>query len=318
MDKIVEICRNEKVQGVVANGSTKTVEVADYVAEKLGLDCTPFDVIQTIKDKSKVRILTKGVPGLSIVKNYLYNDGEAPHFLPCVVKPISGASKKGVTFVHTTEEFKTAISYSKSYYDVPILVEEYIEGKEVSVESISFRGQHYVIQITDKDSTGAPHFVELAHHQPSALSLNILDKIRDVIPQILRSVGFTTGAAHTELKITDSGDIYLIEVNPRGGGDEISTKLVYLSTGYDYMKALVQTAVGEFNPPTLPLQSKFSGIYFLSKQTENLVDFFKTAESQEWFVEGHVESYDLQECIGNNYKNGYLIYKSDKRVVPEK
>ena len=52
------------------------------------------------------------------------------------------------------------------------IVEEFIEGWEISVEFISYQGKHYPLQITDKVTTGAPHFVELEHHQPAELSDN--------------------------------------------------------------------------------------------------------------------------------------------------
>ena len=314
-DAIVDKCRSIGVDGVLSNGSELTANVASYVAEQLGLECTPNSVIVRLQDKSKVRALTKDIEELQPLRSYVYNANvPEPLFLPCVVKPIEGSSKTGVSFANSIQEFKEAIDYSMESLDAAPLIEEYAQGTEVSVESISFQGIHYVIQITDKDSSGAPHFVELGHHQPSNLSVEIQNKICRVIPRVLNAVGYVSGASHTELKITEDGKIYLIEINPRGGGDEISNRLVYLSTGYDYIKAMINVAIGDFIEPVMG-EKKCSGILFLTKQTEYLLPLFQIAKEQPWYIDGRVDSFDLKECMGNASKNGYIIYQSEKRIT---
>ena len=168
MDKIVEICKQEKVDGVVTNASDLPAEVAAYVSEKLGLAGNSYRVIKQIEDKAFCREVTKDVEGLSLVKHYIY-DNKQPRFLPCVIKPECGGGKTGVSYANDELSFEKAIKYAQSVSKASILVEQFVEGREVSVEGISFMGKHYVVQITDKDNTGAPHFVELAHHQPSSL-----------------------------------------------------------------------------------------------------------------------------------------------------
>ena len=313
-DAIVKKCREIGVDGVVSNGSELTANIASFVADQLGLECTPSDVITILQDKSKVRNLTKDIEELQPIRSYIYDYKTlTPLFLPCVVKPVSGSSKCGVSFASTVQEFQEAISYSLTFSDVAPIVEEFAKGKEVSVESISFQGKHYIIQITDKDSSGAPHFVELGHHQPSNISEEIQKKIRRILPRILDAVGYVSGASHTELKITDDGKVFLIEINPRGGGDEISNRLVYLSTGYDYIGAMIDVAIGDFIEPILG-ERKCAGILFLTKQTQHLLPLFHEAPKNVWYIDGRVDSFDLKECMGNTSKNGFLIYQSEKRI----
>lgn len=314
-DTIVTLCREIGVDGVVSNGSELTANIASYVAEQLGLICTPYSVISRLQDKSKVRDLTKNVAGLQPIRSYIFsNESAEPLFMPCVVKPLEGSGKSGVSFVDSLQAFREAIAYSLKSSDKAPLIEEYAEGNEVSVESISFQGKHYVIQITDKDSSGAPHFVELGHHQPSQLSAEIQDKIRDVVPRILDAVGYISGASHTELKVTADGKIFLIEINPRGGGDEISNRLVYLSTGYDYIGAMIDVATGDFKEPVFG-NKKCAGILFLARQTQHLLPLFEGAQAQPWYIDSHIESLDLKECTGNASKNGFIIYQSEKRII---
>ena len=130
------------------------------------------------------------------------------------------------------------------------IIEEFVERREISVESISFEGKHYILQITDKVTTGAPFFVELEHHQPSSLSEDIQNKVRKIVNHALDSLHIQYGACHSESKITEGG-IFVIEIGARMGGDFIGSHLVQLSTGYNFFKGVVEVALGAFHKPQI-------------------------------------------------------------------
>lgn len=313
-DEILKVCQEEKIDGVVSNASDKTSEQVAYVAEAMGLHCTKRSVIQATRDKTITREISQHIEGFTPIRFYNY-DGGTSKFLPCVVKPVPGAGKRGVSFVNTEEEFKEAIEYADVEPHTAILVEEFIDGKEVSVESISFEGKHYVIQITDKETTGAPHFLELAHHQPSMLCKDVQNKIRKAVPLLLSAVGFENGATHIELKI-DNKNVYLIEINARGGGDEISNQLVELSTGFDYVGSMIDVALGTFKEPQ-NLKQNYSGVYFLCKQTENRIPFFKSSINKPWLVELNMdfEKVEYNNAARNRDRNGFMVYKSNHKIT---
>lgn len=313
MDKIADICKEEHVDGVVSNASEKIASVVSYVAGKLALHATPYDAILSIKNKFNTRQKTGNISELRTIQCVKYTVGQQAPFIPCVVKPISGAGKQGVSFVHSEDEFKAAINYINGATDSEIIVEEYIEGAEVSVESISFEGKHYVIQVTDKENSGPPHFVELSHHQPSSLNPEVIEKIKRIIPNLLTAVGFTNGASHTEMKIDASGNVYLIEINPRGGGDEISNTLVELSTGYDYIKGMIEVALGTFTQPTIS-KSQCAGIYFLCEQTKSRIPFFVNSAEKDWLVRSNFDIKSLSTATGNSDRNGSLIYCAPQKI----
>lgn len=309
-DKIVSICRDEDVDGVVSNASDLTALVCAYIAEQLSLTTTSYATILNIENKYNVREKTQCIEGLSNVSCFLYSKRKR-HSYPCVVKPCVGSSKKGVSFVENEKEFLSAIQYAGNE---DVLVEQYVDGREISVESLSYKGKHYVVQVTDKESSGAPHFVELSHHQPADLSRDVRRKIELVVPQILNNVGLTNGATHIEMKIDNHDNLYLIEINPRGGGDEISSQLVELSTGYDYLKGMIQIAIGEFVPPQMSV-SKFSGIYFLCAQTIERKAYFDSTETYPWLVKmEYIPSKLVEEATGNYNRSGYIIYQSNKKI----
>ena len=310
-EEILRICMQEKIDGIVSNASDKTSELVAFIAEAMNLHGTKRSVIKATRDKTYTREISQHVEGLTPIRYYNYKDG-SPRFLPCVVKPVPGAGKRGVSFVNTVVEFRQAVRYAEAEPHEAILIEDFIEGREVSVETISFEGRHHVIQITDKQTTGAPHFLELAHHQPSTVNPKVRDNILNTIPRLLSAVGFENGATHTELKIDSQDHIYLIEINARGGGDEISNQLVELSTGYDYVRGMIEVALGIFRVPTIT-ENHCSGVYYLCEQTACRLPFFRAAKGKPWLVEMtmDLDNFHLTAAARNRDRNGYLIYRSD-------
>ena len=194
------------------------------------------------------------------------------------------------------------------------IIEEYIEGREVSVEFISHSGIHYPLSVTDKVTTGAPHFVELEHHQPSNLSPDIYDELYSTTRKALDALGITDGASHTEYRITESGEVFIIELGARMGGDFIGSDLVRLSTGYDFVKGVIQVALGEFDCPELTEKTS-SGVYFLCKETARLLPYFEDNYKDSRFVCKERMSDELKEVTCSGDRSGYIIYQSDKRVI---
>lgn len=310
-EKITEACRAEGVDGVVSNASDLTSEIASYVASQLGLPANDYEKFQYVRDKARVRELTNDIPNLCQVRSYLYKEGVEVEF-PCIVKPTVGSSKKGVSFVTNMQELRQAVAYAQSDGDATIMIEKFVGTREFSVESISYQGRHYVLQMTDKENDGAPHFVELSHHQPADLSEAIQSKVRQIVPEILNRVGLINGASHIEMKIDQDDNIYMIELNPRGAGDQIST-LIKESIGYDYIKAMIDVALGIFEEPKISHKS-YAGIYFLCQQRANRLPYF--LEKQPWEISRSYEPGTALTYATDNYtRNGYIIYKSDKKII---
>lgn len=313
-DKILEICKSEKIDGTVSNASDVTAEVVSYISTQMKLHGIDYEKFQNLKDKSIVRNLTKNIPLLNQVNNEILTDNTQVIF-PCILKPTIGNSKKGVIFAKDPKELEMAKMYANNASDCKIIVEQYISGKEISVETLSYEGCHQIIQITDKESSGAPHFVELGHHQPASLSQTVYNKIHLIIPQLLNVVGIDNGASHIEMKVDKFDRVYLIEINPRGGGDNISNVLVQLSSGVDYIRCMIDVALGVFNEPVRVSTPSYAGVYYLCKQTANRLVTFQATDSPDWLVE---KKYDITNGLNvatTNYdRNGYIIYRSDQKI----
>ena len=318
-DKIIEICKNEHITGIVSNASEKTAVSVSYISTALGLSGISYNTLNNIKNKGYVRDITNNIAGLTPISVYTKNEflSIKDKDYPYIIKPIHGGGKKGVQFINDDPEITNAIKYAIEAADKEgVMIEKCIRGHEISVETLSYHGNHYVIQITDKINSGPPHFVELEHHQPSLLPVKMKSKIKTVTETILNKLNVNNCACHIEFKI-DGENIYLIEVNPRGGGDEISNTLIYLSTGFDFLKAIIDIAIDEFNPEDIIDEELSSGIYFLCDQSKRILPYFKNNSNDtfDWMVRKEITNPELREGTSNYDRNGFLIYKSDKRIL---
>jgi biotin carboxylase len=172
-DAILEVCREEKIDAITTIASDVAVLTVNYVAEQMGLIGNPDKYSQTATNKYLMRqcFMENGVPS----PKFCLTDGEVPMAIstfrfPVIVKPTDRSGSRGVEKVEKQEDLQEAITRAcKESFQQKAVIEEFVEGREISVESISFEGKHYVLQITDKVTTEAPFFVELEHHQPSSL-----------------------------------------------------------------------------------------------------------------------------------------------------
>lgn len=315
INKVLSICRKENVVGVVANVLDETAEIVSRISSELGLHGIPYGNFIKIRDKCNVRKLTDGIDGLSGIWYYEYDGKRMPPTYPCVVKPCISTGKIGVNIVFSADEFRDAVSYAEKSGRGKVLVEEYIPGTEFSVETISFESEHKVLQITDKESTNDKHRVEIAYHQPATLPAEVIARVHRIVPEILRKIGYRDGAAHFDMKLTPEGKLSLIEINLRGGGDNISNFLVEYSTEYDYVRGIIDVAVGKFTFPTI-VNRHFSGIYFLCKQSADRKEFFEKADEKPWLTRKVIWKKKIKECTTSFNRQGFLMYKSDHKILP--
>ena len=164
---------------------------------------------------------------------------------PVIVKPTDRSGSRGVFKLSGPEGLSDAIQCAMDQgFEKQALIEEFAEGKEYSVEYISYRGHHYFLAVTEKFTTGAPHFIETGHRQPVPLEEPVLEQVKAVVSHALDSLEICNGASHSEIKIDKDGTIKIIEIGGRMGGDCIGSDLVRYSTGFDFVKMVIDTACG--------------------------------------------------------------------------
>ncbi len=319
-DAILKVCMEEKIDGITTIASDVATLTVCYVAEKMGLLGNPdkYSLIATNKYLMRQCFMDYGVPS----PKFCLTDGQIPEMLntfsfPVIVKPTDRSGSRGVEKVLKRDDLQEAINRAcKESFQKKAVIEEFIEGREISVESISFKGKHYVLQITDKVTTEAPYFVELEHHQPSSLPEDIKTKVKSIVLNALDALHIQYGASHAELKITKEGDIRVIEIGARMGGDFIGSDLVKLSTDYDFLKGVIDVAFGDFDEPHIT-GNKYAGVYFLCEETKDILPIIQNAKKYPEIVRAEVTDSVLRRIEQSADRSGYFIYQSDKKLTLE-
>ena len=320
VEAVLKKCMELEINGVVAT-TELTVPVASYVAEKMGLPGIPYEKAKMVTDKYRNRVACERIPFLKQPKfKEVSSIMEIEHSgigYPMILKPTSKGGKRGISVVNTRDELENAFILAEKYSDhKSMIVEEYIEGgQEFSVESLSCKGKHFVIQVTEKISSGPPHCVELGHHQPAIINPPIRKKIEEVISLGLSAIGVDNSPCHTEIKIVNDS-IYLIEFNARPGGDHIAWPLTELSTGYPYIKGAIEIALGIFKSiDTHSLRKNYAGVFFVTTQSSYLKPLFDVCEKYPWLYNKNLVSEELQplehnDCYGTN---SMMYFSTDGR-----
>lgn len=268
---VVECAKKHKIDGVMTLASDMPMRTVAAVSKELGLVGITEETALKATNKACMREALKqggvAIPTFFKVSNKEEYDAATLKFdVPFIVKPVDNSGSRGIVKIedlNDKESIFEAYEYSKALSrNGDVVVEEYMSGPEVSVETLTVNGECYVIQITDKITTGAPHFVEMGHSQPSQLDETTKEKIAEVAKMANRAIGITNGPSHTEIIVTNEGP-KIVELGARLGGDCITTHLVPLSTGVDMVECCIKIALGE-EPDTSIKFSRGSAIRYLS------------------------------------------------------
>jgi biotin carboxylase len=245
-----QIAARYRVQGIVTSQMENPLLLMAQLAEELHFIFPSLESVRRARNKflMKQAFLECGVPCANgiLVRNKEDLDGSTITGLtfPLIIKPTDAFSSRGVFRVSDWNQLTALIPGTRSFSsNGDILIEEFLEGPEVSVESVTRNGNTTVVQITDKVITDYPYTVEMAHIQPSALPETTRTEIAAVVRKGIAALGLDHCITHAELKVTPDG-VKFIEIGARLGGDYISSYLVQNSTGCNIEKCAIQVALG--------------------------------------------------------------------------
>lgn len=321
-EEILQKCREIKIDGITSIASDLAIVTVNEIAERLGLAANSLSCTSLTTNKYLMRERLKGAgincPGFTRVSNMAEIEIRGLEF-PLIVKPTDRSGSRGVTRVLNRKEVEPAVerALSESLSNEAI-IEEYIQGQELSVEMISWKGEHRFLVTTDKVTTGPPYFVEIQHHEPAILNGGLEKELINEVKRALSVLEVEYGASHNEIIITPENEFYFVEVGARMGGDHIGSKLVQLSTGYDYLKAVIDVCMGK-DPGYGNQQFEHSGIYYLTPASGKVVSINDNTALVKEIVESYVyvEKGDqvLYPVKESQHRSGYFIYRSDKRFL---
>lgn len=263
-EDVLKVAHEEKIDGVIHPCSEVSMNVMGRLNEELGLSgITREQAIRATNKHLMREAFEKGnapSPKSFLTENvedawmHLQNDFS----IDGILKPSRNSGSRGIAKVSRdmdkadfVKAYDIALNESR---DQSVLIEQFIEGPEFSIEIIVWNGNVNVLTVTDKKTTGAPHFVELGHNQPSCFSAADVETLKTAAVAGVKALGVNNCACHAEAKMMD-GKAYLMEIGARLGGDFISTELTHLSTGVDMVAAAINVALGvepDLNPKEEP------------------------------------------------------------------
>ncbi|MGN5630839.1 ATP-grasp domain-containing protein [Streptomyces sp. AC154] len=269
----------------VLPGFEHFVSLAAHAAAALGLPGIPPDGVAPLRQKNRMRRAVEAAgldqPRYRTVSGSRSAAAAYAELGPvCVVKPVDQSGSLDVRRVSSEREavgaFRRALRSGRSTGSGGpglVLVEEYVQGPEYSVEGYVEDGRVHVLAITEKILGQEPHFVEVGHIVPAQLEARTADRIRSYVVRVLEAVALGIGPFHAELRMSARGPL-LMEVAARLPGDRIP-ELLRLACGHDLYEIMLRCYLGLPNPAPVGARSGVrAGIrYFLRPGLDSYREF---------------------------------------------
>lgn len=277
VDKLEESIRQRFSPYEIAGITTTSefyLEITAVLATRFGLPGNSPEAIKKARIKSLTREtlekvgvhqpLFETVRQVSEVRKAVDKIG-----LPCVLKPADDSGSNDVRLCdslseaekHARKVLGQTINVRGQKTAGTVLVEQYLEAPEYSVEMFSWQGKIFCIGVTQKEVSGKKCFVESRHLFPAPLSRSQKEQMIETVRKALEAVGIRNGATHTEVKWTSKG-CAVIEINARLAGGMIP-ELIRLTTGVDMLEQQIRCAVDGPTILTDPVVEGTAGIQFL-------------------------------------------------------
>ena len=311
-----------KIDGVIAIASDVPYTVA-YVANTLGLQGLSLETAMLSSDKLKMKDKFKEmnipiplyweVHTLEELKEIVKTHG-----FPLIIKPVDSRGARGVLLLTKQDILEWAFEHSKKQSpSSKLIVEEYIDGPQVSTEAIIIDGVGYPVGFSDRNyellNTFSPYIIENGGDMPSALSERDQDEVAKTAINAGLALGIINGIVKGDMVLSKDGP-KVIEVASRLSGGWFSTDQIPLSTGVDLIKAAINQSLGIYINPKNLIPKYHKGVairYFFPEpgiiSRINNIDLFN---EKEWVyrIGFFVKSGDTISSVTNHTKrSGFVI-----------
>lgn len=312
-----------------------SVPAAAAVASELGLPFISEHAAHTVRDKYAMRQafdsedIPQPVHGLARTVEEAMTQAARIGF-PLVLKPLfdndTGYLRRVDDVNELAEHFATiqrgawaGIEHNPLYewavekYEHAIILEQYLPGVEISVESIVVDGRAHVIAIHDKPfPMNGPYFADVHYTTPSRLPAEVQQRVVQLVSAAHRAVGIDTGATHTEFRVQDDGTPKILETAARIGGGPVYQS-VLLSTGVDMVTAVLDVASGrkpELSPQSEPTPT---GFYLFFAERAGRISAITGVQEAE--LHAYVHELSLYRKVGDTVDVPPRVWQSHGHVI---
>lgn len=314
----LKYAQEHKVDGVLTAATDFSVLTMSRIAEAMHLPGINFQAARRIKNKAAVRKCLFDAKADDTGYSFEIDALEQiPIILPQVkfpvmMKPCDGSGSRGASRVDRAEDFVKACEFAMSgSITHRAVAEPFVEGKEYGVESFVNQGEIHILGIMQKDMTQPPYYAELGHAIPSGLSAETEAKIKDCVHKALEALEVNHGSVNMDLLIGDDGDVHIVDVGARMGGNLIGSHIIPIGTGIDYMGNMIRAALGDatdFSPATMPQLVATKLLALTPGKVKALPDFDAIARQYDVTIEHHLHIGDVINEYHTNLDGcGYVV-----------
>ncbi|MEW2544882.1 ATP-grasp domain-containing protein [Streptomyces sp. NPDC047002] len=256
---VAERYRREPFGGIMA-GNEKVVPFVARAARELGLTGISEQAAAVVRDKRSMRRLLReaglGAPGFTVLEGPDDWTEALTLRFPVVVKPASGFSSLGVIRVDDKDGLQEAVARTWELVETHlrgagpaageggVLVEEYLDGPEISAESLVHHGTVRVCAVSWKGELTGPYFEETTLRAPAQLPAEVLAAVEAEVVAAHHAFGLTEGTTHTELRLVGGVRPVLLEMGARIGGGGFMHHLVDVGGGIDLAAEALRVHLG--------------------------------------------------------------------------
>lgn len=310
-----DVAKRHVLTAVLAFSEFAMVPAA-LMAEALGVPGIPVFAARAARDKLQMRNLMKAasIPSIDFSEINTFEDLLAfyqRHPAGFILKPAQGTASTAVFWIRTEGDLPSAWQHCARQGCFPLIAEEFIEGEEFSAESIGMEGQHEILALTAKFTTGAPHFIETGHRMPAALPEALKAQLHEQINRLFAVMGYAQGAGHTEFKLTPAHEIRIIETHTRVGGDMI-VDLAENITGIDIVRETLRIFIaGDYQRRGHP-KGPASAIHFIIPAAGRVEEItgFEECRSSEGVLSAFLKTTagdTVPACGDSHDRQGFVI-----------
>lgn len=322
-DACLKYAQEHEVNGVLTAATDFSVLTMSHIAEIMHLPGINYQAAKRIKNKAAVRKCLFDAHADDT--GYSFEIGtleEIPSILPQVkfpvmMKPCDGSGSRGASRVDRAEDFEQACRFAmQGSITHRAVAEPFVEGKEYGVESFVNQGEIHILGIMQKDMTLPPYYAELGHAIPSGLSTETETKIRTCVHKALVALEVNHGSVNMDLLIGEDGDVHIVDVGARMGGNLIGSHIIPIGTGIAYMDNMIRAAVGDptdFSPVTKPQHVATKLLALTPGKVKALPDFDAIEKQFDMTIEHHLHVGDVINEYHTNLDGcGYVVATADK------
>lgn len=245
-----EFAKDKDIQGVLTAATDFGVLSASYVAEKLHLPGLNYKAAKRIKNKYEVRKRLIEACADDMQEAFEINENTDIAALnlnyPVMVKPCDGSGSRATMRVDSADDLEYAcVNAVKASSIRRALIESFVSGNEYGAESLVVNGEIHVLGIMKKWMTKPPYYAELGHQIPSELPVDLENKAKECVNNTIKALEINHGAVNMDLIINQEGEVHVVDVGARMGGNMIGPCIIPIGTGINYLDNLIKTAAGD-------------------------------------------------------------------------